>query len=219
MATRRPAQRPPAPRARILEAALATFADRGAEAASIADVAARAGMSKQALMHYFRTKELLRQGVYQDLARRLRELFPEVAAELLAGGREYGRAIELVARQLAANQAVARFMLHELLSQPEKTADWLRAETAPWLGLVTGVVDQHRLRTRGAAPRGKKASRRPPHDGIDADAHVTVLVGAMLSVSALVPRGDPRWWRRVNAALLRVLRLGSHLEGSGPEAR
>jgi len=219
MATRRPVQRPPAPRARILEAALATFAERGVEAASIAEVAARAGMSKQALMHHFRTKELLRQGVYQDLARRLRGLFPDVAAELLAGGREYGRAIELVARQLAANPAVARFMLHELLSQPQETADWLRAETAPWLGLVTGVIAQDRLRTPGAAPRGKRVSRKLPHDEIDADAHVTVLAGAMLSLSALVPRDDPRWWRRVNAALLRVLRLGSHLEGSGPEAR
>jgi TetR/AcrR family transcriptional regulator len=212
MATRRPPPKTDSPRPRILEAALATFADRGVEAASIADVAARAGMSKQALMHHFRTKELLRDGVYQDLARRLRELFPDVAAELVTGGQEYGRAIDLVARRLADNQTIARFMLYELLSQPQQTTRWLRTEAAPWLGLVMGVIDQDRIRREGAV-RGRKASRRLPHDEIDADAHVTVLVASMLSLSALVPRSDQRWWRRVNAALLRVLRLGSHLDG------
>jgi AcrR family transcriptional regulator len=218
MATRHPTSKKVSPRARILEAALTTFADRGAEAASIAEVAARAGMSKQALMHHFRTKELLRDGLYQDLARRLRDLLPAVAAELVTGGQEYGRAIELVAGHLTENQAIARFMLFELLGRPRETARWLRTEAAPWLGLVMGVIDQDRIRRGGTLPP-RKGSGKLPHDDVDADAHVTVLVASMLALSALVPRTDPRWSRRVDAALLRVLRLGSHLEGSPPTRR
>lgn len=211
MATRRSPQREP-PRPRILEAALATFAARGVEATSIADVAAAAGMSKQALMHHFGTKALLREGVYEELGRRLRALFPEVAAELVSHAQDYAGVIELVAGRLARSPEIARFMVHELLSQPQQTVRWLRSEAAPWLGLVVGVIDQDRLR-RQAGAAGRKASRRLPHDQVDPQAHVTVLAALMLAASALVPRADPRWWRRVQAAMLRVMRLGSHLDG------
>lgn len=207
MSARRPAPHKDDPRARILEAALATFAARGAEAASIAEVAASARMSKQALMHHYRTKDLLRAAVYQELSARFRAAFPEVAAELVRGAPEYARAIELVARRLTQAPAIARFMLFELLARPQETARWLRTEAAPWLGLVTGVIDQDRIR-RSAAAR----ALRLPHDEIDVGAHITVLAGSMLAVSALVPREDQAWWRRVNEALLRVLRLGSHLD-------
>ncbi|ALM85727.1 TetR/AcrR family transcriptional regulator [Bordetella sp. N] len=47
----------PAPRASILAEAARLFADGGYENSSMADVAARLGMSKAAIYHYFRTKQ------------------------------------------------------------------------------------------------------------------------------------------------------------------
>ena len=72
------------PRERILEAALHAFAANGAGASSIQDVADEAGMSKQALLHHFKTKELLRAGVYELLAQRLNAQLPAAAAELVS---------------------------------------------------------------------------------------------------------------------------------------
>jgi len=218
MSARRRSSKKDDPRARILDAALSTFAARGSDAASIADVAARAHMSKQALMHHFRTKELLRAGVYQELARRIRVVFLDIAADLVRGGQDYGRPIELLAQRLADAPTITRFMLFELLGRPSETERWLRAEAAPWVDLVTKVIDQDHL-PRGAAPRQRNDGRRLAHDELDADAHVTVLTALMLAVSALVPRGDPQWWRRVNRALLRVLRASSLFDGKALPAR
>ena len=188
------------PRQRILAAALTTFSHRGVAASSIAEVATAAGMSKQALMHHFRTKEELRDAVYAFLAEGLRAVFPAVAGELVRLPQDYGGVIALVSERLTKNPEIARFLVHELLSEPEQLIGWLRTETAPWLGLVRGVIEQDKARARGKAFE------------IDVDAHLTVLMGVMLMISALVPRKDKRWFARVHTAALSVMRLGSHVE-------
>ncbi len=73
--------------------------------------------------------------------------------------------------------------------------EWLRVETAPWLGLIRGVV----------------AQSKETEKGFDPEAHLTVLAVLMLAQSALLPRNDRRWRNRVEAATLRVMLLGSHL--------
>lgn len=183
------------PRERILTAALAAFAARGVGASSIQDVADAAGMSKQALMHHFRTKELLRAGVYQLLAERLRDQIPEAAAELVSRSHDrYRGLLEVALRRFADNPELSRFLVFELLERPEKVREWLREEAAPWLGLVRGVVEQ---------------SKEPA--GFDAEAHLAVLGGMLLAQSALVPRTDRRWRTRTEKATLQVMLLGSHL--------
>jgi AcrR family transcriptional regulator len=189
-------KQPEPPRTRILTAALAAFADRGVGASSIQDVARSAGMSKQALMHHFRTKALLRAGVYELLALRLREQIPEAAAELVSRSHDrYRGLIEVVLRRLSANQQLCRFLVFELLERPDAVVAWLRDEAAPWLGLIRGVVEQSKDKT---AP-------------VDAEAHLAVLGAIMLSLSALVPRTDRRWRARVEAATLKFMVRGSHL--------
>ncbi|MFZ5442073.1 MAG: TetR/AcrR family transcriptional regulator [Myxococcota bacterium] len=185
------------PRERILAAALEVFAARGVNASSVQDVADAAGMSKQALMHHFPSKELLRAGVYGLLEALLREQLPEAAAELVSRSHDRYRALlEVVLRRFTEQRTLARFLVFELLERPEDVARWLREEAAPWLGLVHGVVEQ--------------SKERP--EGFDSSLHLTVLATVMLSQSALVPRDDPRWHAKFERALLRVLLLGSHLE-------
>ena len=124
MARPRPIQ---PPRERILEAALSAFAARGVGATSIQEVAAEAGMSKQALLHHFRSKELLRAGVYELLALRFRQQLPAAAAELVS--RSHDR---------------YRVLLEVVLERPDAVLAWIRDEAAPWLGLIRGVVEQSR---------------------------------------------------------------------------
>lgn len=195
--TKPPAKKRAAPRDRILDAALATFAARGVGASSIQDVAAAAGMSKQALLHHFRSKELLRAGVYGLLAERLRAQLPEAAAELVSRSEDrYRGLLEGVLARFAANREFSRFLVFELLERPEAVRAWLREEAALWLGLVRGVVEQ---------------SKEEQAANFDAEAHLAVLGAMMLAQSALVPPADRRWRARTEAATLRIMLLGSHL--------
>jgi AcrR family transcriptional regulator len=194
---RRAKKSPAAPRARIVQAALAQFAARSVAGSSIQDVADRAGMSKQALMHHFPNKPLLRDAVYAELAERLRALFPSVAASLVSRSYDRYRAIiDEVTLRFDQAPEVARFIAFELLERPDALMEWIRSETAPWLGLVVGVVDQ----------QGDQALP------VDPEAHVTVLAMMMLSVSALAPRKDKKLHARVVQAALQVMHLGSHLK-------
>jgi AcrR family transcriptional regulator len=184
------------PRERILAAALEIFAQRGVGATSVQDVAEAAGMSKQALMHHFPTKERLREGVYELLAEQLRAEFPAAAAELVSRSHDRYRALlEVVLRRFTEQRAQARFLVFELLERPAEVSRWLQEETAPWLGLVQGVVSQ---------------AKDTPAD-FDSNMHLTVLVTLMLAQSALVPRDDRRWHAKYQRSLLRFLLQGSHL--------
>lgn len=185
------------PRDRILDAALATFAAHGTEGSSVQAVADAVGMSKQALLHHFPTKQKLREGVYELLALRFREQLPAVAAELVSRSHDRYRAlIELVLERFDENGEPSRFLAFELLERPDEVLTWLQSEAAPWLGLIKGVVEQS----------------KDFKDGFDPEAHVAVLGAMMLVQSALVPRSDARWRERMKKALLRAMHLSSHLD-------
>lgn len=185
------------PRDRILDAALATFAAHGTEGSSVQAVADAVGMSKQALLHHFPTKQKLREGVYELLALRFRQQLPAVAAELVSRSHDRYRALlELVLERFDENEQPSRFLAFELLERPDEVLAWLQTEAAPWLGLIKGVVEQS----------------KDFKDGFDPEAHVAVLAAMMLVQSALVPRSDARWRGRMKKALLRAMQLSSHLD-------
>lgn len=185
------------PRDRILEGALSTFAAHGAMGSSVQAVADAVGMSKQAVLHHFPTKDRLRDGVYELLAARFRDQLPGVAAELVSRSHDRYRAlIEVILARFDENEAPSRFLAFELLERPDAVLEWLQSEAAPWLGLIKGVVEQS----------------KDFKDGFDPEAHVAVLGAMMLMQSALVPRSDPRWRQRMKKAVLRAMHLSSHLE-------
>ncbi len=185
------------PRDHILQAALATFAAHGTEATSVQAVADAVGISKQALLHHFPTKEKLREGVYELLAQQFREQLPGVATELVSRSHDRYRAlIELVLERFDESQQPSRFLAFELLERPATVLSWLQTEGAPWLGLIKGVVEQS----------------KDFKDGFDPEAHVAVLGAMMLMQSALVPRSDTRWRQRMKKAVVRAMHLSSHLD-------
>lgn len=184
------------PRERIVASALTEFAAKGYSASSVQDIANAAGMSKQALMYHFPTKALLRDGVYGLLAEGLRAQLPEAATELVSRSKDrYRRLMQLALRRFCENPEVARFLVFELLEHPDELMAWLRAEAAPWLGLIRGVVEQW-------------SDVSPDHD---TEAHLTSVAMIMLAQAALVPRDAPARNARVEAATLRLLVLGSEL--------
>lgn len=160
-------------------------------------------MSKQALMHHFPTKERLREAVFEELKERMLALFPDVVADLSSHSMDrYRHVVEVVARLFEESPDTARFVLRELLDHPRETLAWLRTQSAPWLKVILSVVDE-------------SAREGGPGEGFDAEAHVTVVAGLLLTVSALVhggPARDARWRKRIQEAALRLILVGSHLD-------
>jgi len=113
-------------RDRMLAEARDLFADRGFYGVSIAQVAAELGLTKQALLHHFGTKEKLYGLVLEQIARELAELRPEPASI-------YDPAMQLVEYFVAMisdtpeEVSRSRLLMREILdnkARAEKVGSW-----------------------------------------------------------------------------------------------
>jgi len=123
---RQPAAHADATRSRIVEAAVAAFADRGFDAASTREIARRAGVEQGLLTYHFRNKDALwraaadrvfttlREGVMEHLTR-----MPEASTEEQA--REL---IRTYVRTMAAHPEFFRFIVDQGHRFDERT-EWL----------------------------------------------------------------------------------------------
>jgi AcrR family transcriptional regulator len=91
------------PRARIREAALALFADRGAAGTSVRAIAERAGVSPNLVIHYFGSKDGLRDAVDEAAMARFGAAFA-AAADSARSPDEIARACAKEIAQLAREQ-------------------------------------------------------------------------------------------------------------------
>lgn len=135
VARRRPG-RPPGPsqaaylRARLVEEASRLYADGGYNGLSFATVAARAGLTKATVFHYFPTKEALLRAVFDALGERLQR-----AAEnwFDAPPASYAARLDQLVRALVEfygrDPLNARILCHGLL-EAERLAPWRPAGTA-----------------------------------------------------------------------------------------
>jgi len=192
-------------RERIMEAALEQFSLRGFDATSVQKVADAAGMSKQALMHHYPSKERLRLAVMERLADRWNTFFPVFLAELTSERFDrYRHLVDIVGDLYQQNAVTSRFIARELLDRPEETMAWLMENGAPWLKVVTDLTS--------------KADN--PDPTLDVEAHVMVLSGLQLAMSAFVfsnsafADGDNAnaWRSRLAEAAKRVIRKGSNID-------
>lgn len=205
--------RPPATetRARIVEASLALFAERGFDATSVARVAEEAGLSKQALQHHFPSKAELREAVYAQLGASMDDFFEQAGPVFTSfEDAEYGRLIDMGATLFEQRSDVTRFLTRELLDQPEVAGAWLMKHAGPWLNAAAEAQ-------KGMSDRGRDSG------GIDAGAHLVIVAGLLLSMSALLgglseePAEGPvselqRLKPRLQAALRTFIKLANQLE-------
>jgi AcrR family transcriptional regulator len=89
-------------RARIRDAAIDLFAERGIAAATIRDIAAKAGVSSGLLRHHFGSKEGLRDACDEYAMGRLNEIRQQMLAQGKLADRSFVGSIHPVAMQLQA---------------------------------------------------------------------------------------------------------------------
>ncbi len=126
---------------RIVDAALASFAARGYEATSLDALAAGLGLTKQAILYHFASKELLLEAVIDRSATALRDTLEDA----LQGARHDGWSrIESIVRsvfRLAARQPQLLGLLREVTRLGPPAATRLMDALDPLIARATEFLD------------------------------------------------------------------------------
>jgi AcrR family transcriptional regulator len=170
---------------RLLDAAEEVFAASGFATATLADIAARAGIRRPSLLYHFETKEALYAATVQRCFARLRGGLIEA---MHTGGDFEARLVATVAGYadfLAQHPAAARLILRELVSGQGPGATILADEIAPLVDIVEAFV-----RHEGAGVTRPELPVR---------AAVLQLASDLLLRAAAGPLREPLWGGRDHA--------------------
>ena len=176
--------RPEDPKSGYVTIAAACFAVSGYHGTSLAAVARAAGVTKQALLHFFGSKEKLYAAVLGDLAQRLqaevaaaadpdtmhhlRSYFAQFHAQATSGGSD----IRLVVRALLDSDAAARNWplkpyletLLALIAQTPGGAAMPQAMRSAWLSQQIGTVQYMAIAAPAIEGMFGPDSRKATHD-------------------------------------------------------
>lgn len=184
---------------RLLEAALGEFGAVGFAEAKLADIAARAGITRPSLLYHFRTKEELYAATVQRSFQRL----AVALAEAMTGPSPFVDRFRAMLRRyvdfVASEPAVARIVLRELLEGTGPGALILVEQVAPLVDTVERFV-----RTQGKDDVRKSVPVR---------AAIMQIAGDVMLRAAAGPLREPLWGNADHAQTLAehlLLEEGAH---------
>jgi TetR/AcrR family transcriptional regulator len=175
VARRAPRKDPDEFQARARTVAVRLFARHGFEGTSVQQIADELGVSKQALLYHFDTKDRLRSAALEEMVAVWSKALPGVLAAVSRPDAPVeGGLMELVAFS-RAEPAYARFLLHELL-QPAAARHPILKDVASWLKVAADYL------------RGEQAQGRVDA-GVDPEAWLINLGTLVLATLALSQDG------------------------------
>ncbi|MFC6081980.1 TetR/AcrR family transcriptional regulator [Sphaerisporangium aureirubrum] len=197
-------------RARIRDAALRLFADRGIDGASIRDIAAEAGVSSGLVRHHFGSKEALRDACDSYAMNRLNHL----RDEMFPGGHlNAGLMVEVhpealllqryLSRSMVDGSDAASAMFDEMvllgerwLDQQDITVSDPRAYVAVLVAMQSGLYVMHEQLSRalGADVLGAEGHLRMSRGLVEFYSHALLspeVAGELLAALERVQRGSP----------------------------
>jgi AcrR family transcriptional regulator len=181
------------PRERILPEAMRLIAERGFGAISLNDVAQAVGISKQALLYHYPSREALHEAVIASLVEHSnRHLLLLLGALTGKGEERLERALGQFREFLAAEPHAARVILRELLDGERGQVARLSQGVEPWLRLMADTLRQ-----------GQQEGRI--RQDLDPEAAVSHVGTLLLTTFALLPLEG---WGGVSNAEWRERRLG-----------
>lgn len=127
-------------RQRVLDHAMRAFARLGVAGTSIQDVADAAGLSKQALLHHFPSKDDLRRAVLERVAERTQERVPAILVALTEGEGGVDQATALFIRFVTEEPELPRVVMRELLDAGAAAAPDLFRGSQIWLKVALAFI-------------------------------------------------------------------------------
>jgi TetR/AcrR family transcriptional regulator len=128
-------------RVRILQAATHLMAARGYEATSIQSIADAVGIKKQSVLYHFKSKEVLRQGVLDQLLTRWNDILPRLLmASAKSGLEKFTSVMDELMGFFTSDLDRARLLVRELLDRPDELQAALRAQVLPWVEVVARYI-------------------------------------------------------------------------------
>lgn len=160
-------------RGQVLTTASRLFAERGFEATTVQAVADDVGVTKQAVLHHFPSKEQLRDAVLDAIVAHWNETLPRLLLAATASEDRFEAVLGELRRFFSTDPDRARLVLREVLDRPEQTSRTLRGPLRAWLNAIAGYI-------RAGQEHGKH------WDDVDPEAYVVlVLLLVVVAVSAL----------------------------------
>lgn len=172
MVSRRAAEQPlPTDvRAAILTQATRLFAAHGFQGASLSDIAQAVGVTKPSVLHYFPSKEALREGVLGQMLGHFSEALPRVLLAATASEGRFDAVLGELVSFFRADPDRARLLIREVLDRPAEIRELLREHVRSWLAAIAEYI--------------RRGQARGTHYA-DADAESYVIHALMLVVTAI----------------------------------
>lgn len=187
-------------RAQVVDCAAALIARRGFEATSIAEIAEAVGISKQALLHHFKSKDRIKDAVLERLLEHANKSFLGLMSTLEGPEQaQFEQALSAIQAYFDDQPHAARVLLRFILDDDEEAISRIREGALPWFKVMV-----EGLRHGEAEGRIRK--------GIDAEAAIAGIGMMVLTNFALLPlhgwtSDSPAAWRKRRLAeLIRTIR-------------
>lgn len=201
----------PAVRRRCILAATRLFAAHGFDGTSVQAIADELGVTKQAVLHHFASKEALREAVLAAMLDHWRDTLPRLLVAASASEERFDALFGELHRFFVADPDRARILVRELLDRPLAIRSLLRHTVRPWLGAVAAYI-------RDGQARGLH------YPDVDPEAYLihilslvlTAAAGAATSAEALAPGAKGR--SRYHAELSRIARASLFRPEPAPPA-
>ena len=182
----------PEVRAAALASAARRTARHGFERSSLQDLADDVGVTKQALLYYFRTKDALKAALVAELLEDADARFREIVEALSEGERDrpaLTTVLDHLERYLEEAPDAAPAMLRFVLDRDEDAMAQIRERIVPWVDFVGAQIQEGR----------ELGLVRPELTAEAVFTHVGLLVVAHFSalpLGDLQPGRPKRGWRR-----------------------
>jgi TetR/AcrR family transcriptional regulator len=136
-------KRPATTEAGVREAALAAatrlFAARGFDATPLQAIADEIGTTKQAILHHFPSKDLLREAVFEAMLQHWRETMPRLLVASASEDR-FDAVFGEMRRFFSDDPDRARLVVREVLDRPQEIQRLLRESVRGWVATIAGYI-------------------------------------------------------------------------------
>jgi TetR/AcrR family transcriptional regulator len=158
-------------RAKTLLAATKLLAAHGFDGTSVQDIADALGVTKQAVLHHFPSKESIREAVLDEILQHWNERLPKLLLAATASEDRFDAVFGELFTFFFIEPDRARLILREALDRPDVVRRLLEGPVRPWLRAVAGYIDS-------GVERGQH------HTGLDPEAYVLNVLLFVLSAAA-----------------------------------